>query len=99
MGKNLPAKQETWVQSLSHKECLEKEVAIHSSVLAWKIPWTGEPSGLQSVGLQRVRQDFANKQQQLGDRLYSASVSTLVMVLVRWVQFYLDEGVIKYCRI
>ena len=44
--KNLPAVQKTWVQSLSWKDPVEKEMATHSSVLAWEIPWTEEPSGL-----------------------------------------------------
>ena len=52
MVKNLPAMQETWVQSLGWEDPLEKEMAIHSSILAWKIPWTEEPGGLQSMGLQ-----------------------------------------------
>ena len=50
--KNLPAKQETWVLSLGQEDPLEKGMAIHSSILAWKIPWTEEPGGLQSMGLQ-----------------------------------------------
>ena len=52
--KNLPAMQETWVQSLGWEDSLEKEMATHSGILAWRIPWTEEPGGLQSVGLQRV---------------------------------------------
>ena len=52
--KNLPAMQETWVQSLGQEDPLEKEMAIHSSILAWRIPWTEESGGLQSMGLQRV---------------------------------------------
>ena len=50
--KNLPAMQETWVRSLGREDFLEKEVAIHTSILAWKIPWTEEPGRLQSVGPQ-----------------------------------------------
>jgi len=50
MVKNLPAIPETWVQSLSQEDRLEKEMATHSSVLAWRIPWTEEPGGLQSMG-------------------------------------------------
>ena len=57
--KNLPAVQETRVQSLGWEDPLEKEMATHSSVLAWKIPWTGKPSGLQPLGLQRVGHDWA----------------------------------------
>ena len=57
--KNLPAMQETQVQSLGREDPLEKEMAIHSSILAWEIPWTEEPDGLQSTGSQRVRHDGA----------------------------------------
>ena len=55
--KNLPAVQETQVQSLGWEDPLKKDMATHSSILAWKIPWTKEPAGLQSMGLQRVRHD------------------------------------------
>ena len=55
--KNLPAIQETWVQSLGWEDPLEKGMATHSSILAWRIPWTGEPGGLQFMGSQRVRYD------------------------------------------
>ena len=48
--KNLPAMQETQVQSLGQEDPLEKEMATHSSILAWEIPWTEEPGGLQSIG-------------------------------------------------
>ena len=54
MVKNLPAIQETRVQSLSQEDTQEKEMATHSSILAWKIPWTEEPGGLQFMGSQRV---------------------------------------------
>ena len=53
--KNLPAMQDTQVQSLGWEDPLEKEMATHSSTLAWKIPWMEEPSGIQSMGLQKVR--------------------------------------------
>ena len=49
--------QETWVPSLGGKDPLEKEMATHSSILAWKILWTKEPGGLQSMGLQRIEHD------------------------------------------
>ena len=55
--KNLPAMQETWVRSLGQEGPLEKEMAIHSSTLAWRIPWTEKPGRLQSMGWQRVRHD------------------------------------------
>ena len=57
--KNLPAKQDIQVRSLGCKDPLEKEMATHSSILAWKIPWTEETGELQSVGSQRVRRDLA----------------------------------------
>ena len=57
MVKNLPGMWETWVQSLGWKDPLENEMATHSSILAWRIPWTEEPGELQSMGLQRVRHD------------------------------------------
>ena len=56
-GKNPPATQETWVRSLGQEDSLEEGMATHSSILAWRIPWTEEPGGLQSMGLQRVRHD------------------------------------------
>ena len=55
--KHLPAKQETWVQSLDWEDALEKVMATHSSTLAWKIRWTEEPGRLMSLRLQRVRLD------------------------------------------
>ena len=55
--KHLPTMQETWVQSLGWEDALEKEMATHSSILAWNIPWTEEPGRLQSTGSQRVRHD------------------------------------------
>ena len=61
----MQAPQETWVQSLHQADPLEEGLATHSSVLAWKIPWTEEPDRLQSMGLQRVRHDLVTKQQQL----------------------------------
>ena len=59
MIKNLPAMQETRVQSLGHEDPLEKGMATHCSSLAWRIPWTEEPGGIQSMGSQKVGQDFA----------------------------------------
>ena len=55
--KRLPAMWENWVRSLGQEDRLEKEMATHSSILAWRIPWTEEPGGLQSMGLQRVGHD------------------------------------------
>ena len=57
LGKKQPAMWETWVRSLGGEDPLEKEMATHSSTLAWKIPWTEEPGRLQSMGSQRVGHD------------------------------------------
>ena len=55
--KNLPSMQETWVQSLDREDPLKEVMAAHANILAWRISWTDEPGGLQSVGSQRVRHD------------------------------------------
>ena len=52
--KSLPAMQETWVQFLGREDSMEEGMAIHSSILAWRIPWTEEPGGIQSMGSRRV---------------------------------------------
>ena len=57
MVKHLPTMQETQVQSLGQEDPLEREMATHSSILAWKTPWTEKPGGLQSMGSPRVRHD------------------------------------------
>ena len=55
--KNLPVIREMWVQSLGREDPVEVEMATHSSIIAWEIPWLGEPRGLYSVGSQRVEHD------------------------------------------
>ena len=57
MVKNPPAKQETWIQSLGGEDLLVEEMATHSSILAWRIPWTEEPGRIQPMGSQRVGHD------------------------------------------
>ena len=57
VAQNMPAMEETWVQSLGLEDPLQEKMATHSSILAWRIPWTEEPGSLQSMGLQRVRHD------------------------------------------
>ena len=57
MAKNLPAMWDSWVQSLGQEDPLEKGMATHSSILAWRIPWAEEPGGLQSMRSQRVGHD------------------------------------------
>ena len=58
--KRLPLMRETWVRSLGQEDPLEKEMATHSSTLAWRIPWTEEPGGLQSTGTQKSRTRLSN---------------------------------------
>ena len=58
--KRLPAMWETWVRSLGQEDPLDKEMATHSSILAWRIPWTEESGGLQSIGSQRVGHERSN---------------------------------------
>ena len=61
MVKNPPAMQEIWVKPLGWEDLLEEGMTTHSRILAWRIPWTEEPGGLQSMGLQRVGHDRATK--------------------------------------
>ena len=68
--KNLPARQETQVLSLGQEDSLEKEMSTHSNILAWRIPQTEEPRGLQSLWSQRVRHNLATKQQQVTRNLF-----------------------------
>ena len=63
MVKNLPTMWETWVQSLGWEDALEEGMATHPSILAWRIPWTEEPGGLQSMQLQRVGHNLATEQE------------------------------------
>ena len=62
MIKCLPAVQETWVQPLGWEDPLEKEMGTHSSILAWEVPWTEEPGGLQSIRSQRLGHDLVARQ-------------------------------------
>ena len=72
--KHLPAMQETRVQSLGWEDPLEKEMATHTSILAWRIPWTEEPGGLPSIGSQRVRQKT--------NTLYFSGLSQTAMIFM-----------------
>ena len=82
MVKNLPPMQETQVQSLGQEDALEEGMATHSSILAWRSPWTEEPGGLQSMGSQRVGHNWASNTHTL--YLFSGSVSCLVMSNSLW---------------
>ena len=81
MVKNLPAKQETSVWSLDQEDPLEKGIATHSSILAWRIPWTEESGGLQSMGLQRVRHDWATNT----DKIPFSSVRSVQLLSRVWL--------------
>ena len=74
--KRLPEIQETWVRSLGQEDPLEKEIATHFSILAWRIPWTEEPGGLQSTGLQS------------GTRLSNFTFTLLSLSLINFTLFY-----------
>ena len=67
------------VQSLGQEDPLEKGMATHSSILAWRIPWTEESGGLQSMGLQRVRQDLVTEQQQAAN-IVASKIMTVKMI-------------------
>ena len=73
MVKNLSAMHETWVRSLGQEYPLEKGMVTHSSILAWRIPWTEGPGELQPLGLQRIRHDLATTSPPLPPQCYPAS--------------------------
>ena len=75
--------QETWVRSLGRKDPLEKEMAPHSSTLAWKIPWMEDPGSLQSMGSQRVRHDWAT------------SLSSFLSFKIDWFDLLAIQGTLK----
>ena len=82
--KRLSTMRETWVWSLGREDPLEKEVAIHSSTLAWKIPWTEEPGRLQSMGSQRVRHDWVTSLSPSGQLSVSSAFSFLALMINVW---------------
>ena len=79
--KRLPALQVTWVQSLGREDTLEKEMATHSGLLFWKIPWTEEAGGLQSIASQGVRQWWLHNRNQKGLRAVSGSLAMVKLSL------------------
>ena len=80
--KNLPAMGETWVRSLGWEDPLEKEMATHSSILTWRIPWMEEPGGLQSTRFQRVGHDWVASLSLCWDRFFFL----LLLLLAAWGQ-------------
>ena len=97
--KHLPPMQETWVQSLGREDPLEKEMATHSSILAWRIPWTEEPCRLQCTGSQRVRHDWVTSPYDdsrsslliISGTMDVESCQNIFLYLVRWsYNFYVQ---------
>ena len=80
MVKRLPAIWETWVRSLGQEDPLEKEMATHSSTLAWRIPWMEEPGGLKSMGSQRVGHDWTTSFS-LHFRIFELLISNILVLL------------------
>ena len=83
----LPARRDTWVRSLGREDPLEKEMATHSSILAWQIPWMEEPGGLQSMGSQRVRHDWANNQRSLFLKTNPPTIASYIQTHILVVLF------------
>ena len=83
--------RETWVWSLGRDDRLEKEMATHSSILAWRIPWMEEPGGLQSMGLQRVRHDWASNLTWL-DLTWASQLALVVKNPLAYVGNARDKG-------
>ena len=81
MVKNLPAMQETQVWSLGWEYPLEKEMATHSSALAWKIPWTEEPGRLQSMGSQRVGHNWASNTQEFDEESRRGIIFSILQMI------------------
>ena len=67
-----------WVRSQGWEDAVEKEMATHPSILAWEIPWTEEPGGLQSMGSQRVRHDLATERTRIQSEVTTLNIDTLV---------------------
>ena len=88
--KNLPAMQETRVWFLGWKDSLEKGMATHSSILAWEIPWTDEPGGLQLIWLQRARHDWATN-------IYTHTASLHVLLCHGHLHIFFGEMSVSVC--
>ena len=91
--KNLPAIQETWVQSLGWEDPLEEEMATHSSILAWKIPWAGESVGLQSVQFSSVAQSCQTLCDPMDCSLPGSSVHEISQArILEWIAISSSRG-------
>ena len=87
MVRNLPAMQETWVQSLGWEDPLERRMATPSSILTWRITWTEEPGGLQSMGLQRVEHDWATNTHVCVRTHTHTHTHMLISVQIKYLKF------------
>ena len=97
--KNLSAMQEIWVWSLGWEDPLEKGMVIHSSIFAWRIPWTEEPGRLQSLGSQRVGHDWATKEKREMDKNKHAFASVTAITTQDYNQKSLClKGALNTCR-
>ena len=93
MVKCLPTMPETWVQSLGQEDLLEKEMATHSSIIAWKIPWMEEPGRLQSMGSQKVRHDWATSHLLVQFHFRQSSDLFLLMLLkIKLFMVLVEDG-------
>ena len=97
MVKNLPAMQKTWVRSLGREDPLEKGMAIHSSILAWRTPWTEELGGLQSMGLQRVRHDWATNTTPIREDKSHRVMSTIYPHCTHLALYYCVPAICFHC--
>ena len=86
------AAQEIWVRSLGREHPLEEEMATHSSILAWKIPWTEEPGGLQSMGSQRVRHKTCTDQR-LASELYTFSCFPFICFRSKLMTYFIHGDI------
>ena len=99
MVKNLTTMQETQAQSLGQRDSLEKGMATHSSILAWRMPWTEEPGRLQSIGLQRVRHDWVtNKFTFFKYRLVIYQLSEITQIRICWKCETLFVSLVILCQ-
>ena len=94
--KRLPTMKETRVQSLGQEDPLEKEMATHSSILAWKIPWTENPGRLQSMGSQRVGHDWATSLTYFTDSPPNNHASATLPIVLCWQSFPTERGTARY---
>ena len=97
--KNLPAVQETWVRVLDWEDPLEKEMTTHSSILAWKIPWTEEPGRLQTVGLQELNTTYRLKHKDQARRTGCLMLQGSKLPGEFWGRVFIGKILEEICRV